>query len=303
MIENSQENNKSKRSLTFVAQNLSNSSRRDSIDLFVESDYSNVQQRRKIESKDYNRESLDLFDESYEHTKISISVNVGHKDSSGNISNKSVSDTLLAELINIKTPKETEDLLDCNNGGESILELSQRDFGTRKRKRDEDPQIEKETLINNFLEPQLKQKKFDEITSTLSKTRSGDMFEGTMFPDSLIIDTQLEQLLNNNEKTNSTYNVISKEMSESIMQVSFKNSFNLITNTIICPDKSNIIETTCKDLVISDSEDMIAGSQDTMSSGASPRKYVFLLFIYSKNYIREAEMIRKTCLGNLLSLL
>jgi len=271
VIETSQENNKSmKSSVNDSIQNLSSSSRKDSIDLFPESDCVNTE-------KNYKRESLDLFEGSFEYTNFSISVHVSEKNNSDNLSNKSISDSYLAELISIKTPKEPEEKWDCNIGGESILELTQRDFGSKKRKREEDPQTEKD--FHNFLEPQLKLKKINDPSTSYSKpAKNCDLFEGTMFPDSIRIDTQLDQLLNSNVKTNLTENSISAEMSKSIMELAFQNSFNSMSNTIISPKKCNIINMTCKDLVISDSEDMIAGSQDTTSSGPSPHKYVLVKF-------------------------
>lgn len=282
VIETSQESNLSKKSFVNVSiQSESNSSRRDSIDLFAETDL-NVEQV-EVQSKDYKRESLDLFEGSFENSKFSITVNVSKKSDLDNSSNKSISDSYLAELISIKTPKEPEEKWDCNVGGESILEMSQRDFGTNKRKRESSCFENDSCLLNNFVEPLPKYKKIDEpSTSTYNKSAdSCDLFENTMFPDSIRIDTQLERLLNNNGKSNATLNSVTTGMSESIMQLAFQNSFNLMSNTIITSKKRDVIDMTCKDLVISDSEDMIAGSQDTTSSGPSPRKYVYLLFFFS----------------------
>lgn len=282
MVENSQESNKSMKSLVNISvENVSNSSRRDSIDLFVECNGVNVEKQEEVKNKDYKRESLDLFEGSFEQSKFTITVNVTHGSNPDNFSNKSVSDSYFGELINIKTPKEPEEKWDCNIGGESILEMTQRDFGTRKRKREDESAVEKHTLLNNFLEPQPKYKKTEESISSNNKaTESNDMFEGTMFPGSLIVDTQLDKLLNSNGKSNATLKMISEEMSDSVMKLAFQNSFNLLTNTIICPNNSNAADIPCKDLVISDSEDMIAGSQDTMSSGPSPHKYVLVLLIH-----------------------
>lgn len=278
VIETSQESNKSIKSLVNDSvQNVSNSSRRYSSDLFAESDCLNNEQIED-QNKDYKRESLDLFEGSFEHTKFSIIVNVSQKSNLDNLSNKSISDSYLAELINIKTPKEPEEKWDCNIGGESILEISQRDYGSKKRKR-EDSQTEEDNS-HSFLEPQPKYKKVQNPTTSYSiSAESCDMFEGTMFPDSIRIDTQLDKLLNSNGKGNETYSV-SAEMSNSVMQVAFQNSFNSMSNTIISPKKCITIDMTCKDLVISDSEDMIAGSQDTASSGPSPRKYVHYIFFW-----------------------
>lgn len=279
VIETSQESNLSEKSLINVSvQSGSNPSRRDSIDLFAEIDL-NLEQV-EVQSKGYKRESLDLFEGSFENSKFSITVNVSKKSDLDNSSNNSISDSYLAELMSIKTPKEPEEKWDCNIGGESILEMSQRDLGTNKRKR-EDSCFEKDSLHNNFVEPLPKCKKIDEpSTSTYNKPAdSCDLFENTMFPDSIRIDTQLERLLNNNGKSNATLNSVTSGMSESIMQLAFQNSFNLMSNTIITSKKCDVVDMTCKDLVISDSEDMIAGSQDTTSSGPSPRKYVLLLFI------------------------
>lgn len=276
VIENSQESNKSMKSLVNVSvQNLSNSSK--SVELFAESDCE-IAKTEEVTNKDYKRESLDLFEGSFEQTKFSITVNVSQKYNSDNLSNKSISDSYLAELINIKTPKELEEKWDCNNGGEIILEMSQRDFGSKKRKREEDYQTEKGCLNDIFIEPRPKYKKIDEpSTSRCKPPEISNSFESTMFPDSIRIDTQLEQLLNGNGKTNTTLNIISKEMSESVMQLAFQDSFNSMSNTIISPKKSNVVVMTCKDLTISDTEDMIAGSQDTSSSGPSPHKYDCLL--------------------------
>lgn len=279
VIENSQESNKSMKYLVNVsASNLSNSSK--SVELFAESDCPNSK-TEEVTTKDYKRESLDLFEGSFEHTKYSITVvNVSQKYNSDNLSNKSISDSYLAELINIKTPKELEEKWDCNIGGEIILEMSQRVIGSKKRKREEDSETEKDSLNDIFLEPRPKYKKFDEPSTSRCKTpESCDLFESTMFPDSIRIDTQLDKLLNANCKTNVTLNTTSTEMSESVMQLAFQNSFNSMSNTIISPKQNNIVVMTCKDLVISDSEDMIAGSQDTTSSGPSPRKYDFIHFI------------------------
>jgi len=279
VIEMSQENNKSMIPMVNdTIQNLSSSSRKDSIDLFSESDGENIE-------KNYNRKSLDLFEGSFDHTKFSITVNVSGKINSDNLSNKSISDSYLAELINIKTPKEPEEKWDCNIGGESILELTQKNVESKKRKREDSPQLN-ENDIHNFLEPQLKLRKIDEPSTSYNSKPvenviaegDNDLFEGTMFPDSIRIDTQLDQLLNSNEKTNVTINSISTEMSKSVMQLAFQNSFNSMSNTIISPKKCIIDNMTCKDLVISDSEDMIAGSQDTVSSGPSPRKYALIIF-------------------------
>lgn len=278
VIETSQESNKSVKSLVNVTiQNVSNSSRRDSVELFSESVCIN---NEVIGVKDYKRESLDLFEGSFEKTKFSITVNVNQKNNFDNLSEKSITDSYLAELINIKTPKEPEEKWDCNIGGESILEMSQRDFGSKKRKREENSSSEKNDVHNTLVEPQPKYKKIKEAsTSHIKSTENFDLFEDTMFPDSIRIDTQLDRLLNNNEKSNVTVNTISAGMSESVMQLAFQNSFNSMANTIICPQKSKVVDMTCKDLVISDSEDLIAGSQDTTSSGPSPRKYVFILII------------------------
>lgn len=278
IVQTSQESNKSIQFLVNVSvQRESSLSRRDSIDLFAESD-SNVEQV-EVQNKDYKRESLDLFEGSFENSKFSITVDCSKKSDQDNLSNKSISDSYFAELISIKTPKEPEEKWDCNLGGESILEMSQRDLGPNKRKR-EDSCSDKVNLHNNFVEPLPKYKKIDEpSTSTYNKpAESCDLFENTMFPDSIRIDTQLEQLLNSNGKSNATLNSVSTEMSESVMQLVFQNSFNLMSNTIITSKKCDVVDMTCKDLVISDSEDMIAGSQDTTSSGPSPRKYVILNF-------------------------
>lgn len=186
--------------------------------------------------------------------------------------------------MNIKTPKESEEKWDCNIGGESILEMSQKVYGSNKRKR-EDFISEKDGLLDSFVEPQPKYKKMcNPSTSNNQLVESCDLFESTMFPDSIKIDTQLDQLLNSNDKSNVTLNTVATEMSESVMQQAFQNSFNLMSNTIIIPKVSHIVDITCKDLIISDSEDMIAASQDTTSSGPSPRKYVLLLFICFYNY-------------------
>ncbi|KAE9543083.1 hypothetical protein AGLY_002994 [Aphis glycines] len=267
VIENSQESDKSVKSLVNVSvQNLSNSSK--SVELFAEIDCANTK-TEEVTNKDYKRESLDLFEGSFEHTKFSITVNVSQKYNSDNLSSKSISDSYLTELININIPKELEEKWDCNNGGEIILEMSQRDVGSKKRKREEDSQ----TKNDIFIEPQPKYKKIEEPSTSCSKPpETSNFFESTMFPDSIRIDTQLDQLLNSNGKTDTTLNVISKEMSESVMQLAFQNSFNSMSNTIISPKKNNVVAMTCKDLTISDSEDMIAGSQDTSSSGPSPRK-------------------------------
>lgn len=279
VIETSQESNKSIKSLVNVSiQNVSNLSRRDSVDLFSESDCANNEQieDQNDQNKDYKRESLDLFEGSFEHTKFSIIVNVDQKSNSENLSDKSISDSYLAELINIKIPKELEEKWDCNIGGESILEISQRDYGSKKRKR-ENSQT-KEDNSHSFLEPQPKYKKIENPSTSYNKSaKSCDMFEGTMFPDSIKIDTQLDKLLNSIGKGNETFSV-SAEMNNSVIQVAFQNSFNSMSNTIISPKKCNVIDMTCKDLVISDSEDMIAGSQDTVSSGPSPRKYVHYIY-------------------------
>lgn len=227
---------------------------------------------------------MDLFEGSFEHTKFSITVNVSQKNDSDNLTNKSISDSYLTDLMNIKTPKEPEETWDCNIGGESILEMSQKVFGSNKRKR-EDSSFEKNGSINSFVEPRPKCKKMcDPSTSNNEPAESCDLFEGTMFPDSIKIDTQLDQLLNSNGKSNVTVDTAAAGMSESVMQQAFQYSFNSMSNTIITPKVSHIVDITCKDLIISDSEDMIAGSQDTMSSGPSPRKYVFILFICFNNY-------------------
>lgn len=283
VIETSQESNKSKKSLENVCvQNCSNTSRKD-IDLFTDYDCVNLKQVETLD-KDYKRESLDLFEGSFEHTKFSITVNVTQNNNLDNLSNQSISDSYLADLVNIKTPKDPDVKWDCNVGGESILELSQRDFGSNKRKREEDSSTEKQNLHDHFLEPQPKYKKIEEpSTSHRKSTDSCDLFEGTMFPESMRIDTQLDQLLNSNvcnSKSNVTLNTISSAgMSESVMQRAFQNSFDSMSNTIVCPKKCDVVDMTCKDLVISDSEDMIAGSQDTTSSGPSPRKYIFIFII------------------------
>jgi len=270
VVENSQDINKSMTSLV----HLSNSSK--SAELFPESDCANTK-IEEMANKDYKRESLDLFEGSFEHTKFSITVNVSQKSNSDNLSNKSITDSYLAELININTPIEIEDKWDCNIGGEIILEMSQRDLVSKKRKR-EDFQTENENLNDIFIEPQPKYKKTQEPSTNLSKPlETCNSFENTMFPDSIRIDTQLDQLLNSNGKTNTT--ILSTGMSESVMQLAFQNSFNSMSNTIISPKKSNVVVMTCKDLAISDSEDMIAGSQDTTSSGPSPRKYDFYYYI------------------------
>lgn len=283
VIETSQESNKSVSYLVNnTVQNLSNSSRRNSVELFAESDCVNVEQNEQVLNKNYKRESLDLFEGSFEHTKFSITVNVTQKITSDNLSNKSISDSYLNELINIKTPKEPEEKWDCNIGGESILEMTQRDFGSNKRKREDDFQYNNDGLRNNnFLEPQPKHKKLQDSSTSYSKpVERCDLLEGTMFPDSIRVDTQLDRLLNTNGKSNITENTIFDGMSKSVMQLAFQNTFNSMSNTIISPKKKcNFVEMTCKDLVISDSEDMIAGSQDTTSSGPSPRKYVFVVFI------------------------
>lgn len=269
VIETSQENNEPVKPLVNdTIQNLSSSSRKDSIDLFSELDSVDIE-------KNYKRESIDLFEGSFENAKFSITVNVSQNNNSDNLS---VSDLYLAELISNKTSKEPEEKWDCNIGGESILELTQRDFGSKKRKREEDPQAEKDNF-HNFLEPQLKLKKCDDPSTSYSKP--ADLFEDTMFPDSIRIDTQLDQLLNGNIKTNVTVHSISTEMSKSVMQVAFHNSSSSMSNTIVSPKKCNNVNMTCEDLVISDSEDMIAASQDTTSSGPSPRKYAFVIFYSS----------------------
>lgn len=278
IIENSQESNKSMKSLVNVSvQNVSNSSNSSkSVELFAESDCENAK-TEEVTNKDYKRESLDLFEGSFEHTKFSITVNVSQKYNSDNLNNKSISDSYLAELVNIKTPKELEEKWDCNIGGEIILEMSQRDFGSIKRKREEDYQTKKDCLNDICIEPQPKYKKIDEpSTSRCKPPEISNSLESTMFPDSIRIDTQLDQLLNGNGKTNTTLN-ISKEISESVMQLAFQDSFNCMSNTIISPKKSNDVVMTCKDLTISDTEDMIAGSQDTSSSGPSPHKYDYVL--------------------------
>lgn len=279
VIENSQESDKSVKSLVNVSvQNLSNSSK--SVELFAETDCANTK-TEEVTNKDYKRESLDLFEGSFEHTKFSITVNVSQKYNSDNLSSKSISDSYLTELININIPKELEEKWDCNNGGEIILEMSQRDVGSKKRKREEDSQTKNDSLNDIFIEPQPKYKKIEEPSTSCSKPpETSNFFESTMFPDSIRIDTQLDQLLNSNGKTDTTLNVISKEMSESVMQLAFQNSFNSMSNTIISPKKNNVVAMTCKDLTISDSEDMIAGSQDTSSSGPSPRKYDFFIVTY-----------------------
>lgn len=279
VIENSQESNKSVKSLVNVSvQNLSNSSK--SVELFAKADCANIK-TEEVTNKDYKRESLDLFEGSFEHTKFSITVNVSQKYNSDNLSNKSISDSYLTELININIPKELEEKWDCNNGGEIILEMSQRDVGSKKRKREEDSPTKNDSLNDIFIEPKQKYKKIEEPSTSYYKPReTSNFFESTMFPDSIRIDTQLDQLLNSNGKTDTTLNVISKEMSESVMQLAFQNSFNSMSNTIISPKKNNVVAMTCKDLTISDSEDMIAGSQDTSSSGPSPRKYDFFIVTY-----------------------
>jgi len=277
IIENSQESNKSIKSLVNVSvQNVSNSPR--SVELFDEFDCAN-DKTEEVTNKDYKRESLDLFEGSFEHTKFSITVNVSQKYNSDNLSDKSISESYLAELMNIKTPKELEEKWDCNIGGEIILEMSQRDFGSKKRKREEEAQTENNCLNDIFIEPRPKCKKIEESSTSCSKPEINNSFESTMFPDSIRIDTQLDQLLNGSCKTNTNLNIVSTEMSESVMQMAFQNSFNSMSNTIISPKKSNVAMT-CKDLVISDSEDMIAGSQDTSSSGPSPRKYDNVLATY-----------------------
>ncbi|XP_025201896.1 DNA polymerase theta isoform X2 [Melanaphis sacchari] len=269
VIENSQESNNSAKSLVNVSiQNLSNSSKSD--ELFGESD-SVIIKTEEVTNKDYKRESLDLFEGSFEHTKFSITVNVCQNYNSDNLSNKSISDSYLAELI--KIPKELEEKWDCNIGGEIILEMSQRDVGSKKRKREEDSQTDNGSLSDIFIEPLPKLKKIEEPSTSCSKIpETSNYFESTMFPDSLRIDTQLDQLLNSNGKMNTTLNKISTEMSKTVIQRAFQNSFNSMSNTIISPKKSNDVIMTCNDLTISDSEDMIAGSQDTSSSGPSPRK-------------------------------
>jgi len=273
VIENSQESNKPVKSVVNVSvQNLSNSS---SVELFAEIDCADTK-TEEVTNKDYKRESMDLFEGSFENTKFSITVNVSQKYNSDNLSNKSISDSYLTELINFKIPTEPEEKWDCNIGGEIILEMSQRDVGSKKRKRDEDSQNENDSLSDIFIEPQPKNKKIEEPSTSYSRPpEKSNLFESTMFPDSIRIDTQLDQLLNNNGKTNTTLNIISTEMSESVMQLAFQNTFNSMSNTIISPKKTNFAVMTCKDLTISDSEDMIAGSQDTTSSGPSPRKYDF----------------------------
>lgn len=266
--------------MKYVVNNVhsSNSSRRDSVELFSESECDKIEQV-EIQNKDYKRESLDLFEGSFEKSKFSITVHVSQHSNPDSFSNKSISDSYLTELANIKTPKEPEEKWDCNIGGESILEMSQRDIGSKKRKREDDSPTDKDNLCVTFLEPQPKYKKMEPSTSKAIK--SCDLFESTMFPDSIRIDTQLEQLLNSNDKSNVNLNAISAGMSDSVMQLAFQNTFNSMSNTIIFPKNCNIVNDTCKDLVISDSEDMIAGSQDTTSSGPSPRKYVtFTFFVF-----------------------
>lgn len=288
VIETSQEYNKSLESLVNVPnQYTSHSLRADSVDLFSKSDIVNNDQVEEL-GKDYKRESLDLFEGSFEQTEFSITVNV----CSNKRINNSISDSYLAELINIKTPKEPEEKWDCNNGGEGILEMTQRDFGSKKRKREEDLQIEKDNLHYNLSEPRPKYKKMNEPSynkpsTSYSKPENCDLFEGTMFPESLRINTQLDQLLNGNNKSNIINNKEFTGISESIMQIAFQNTFNSMSNTIISPKKCNV-DTTCNDLSISDSEDMIAGSQETTSSGPSPCKYVLILLnkivTYKNNY-------------------
>lgn len=280
VIETNQENNESLEPLVNDAnQYTSHSSKGESVDLFPKSDCVNNEQIEVL-SKDYKRESLDLFEGSFEQTKFSITVNVSSNKPCNNSS-----DLYLADFMNIKTPKEPEEKWDCNNGGEGILEMTQRDFGSKKRKREIDLEIE----TDNLLEPLPKYKKNDELSyckpstsyckpsTSYSKLKHCDLIEDTMFPESLTIDTQLDQLLNGNTKSNITNNLVSMGISESIMQIAFQNTFNSMSNTIIAPKKCNVVDTICKDLIISDSEDMIAGSQETTSSGPSPRKYVLIL--------------------------
>lgn len=284
VIETSQESNKSKKSLENVSvQNLSNTPRKDN-DLITEFDCVNHEQVQML-NKDYKRESLDLFEGSFEHTKYSITVNVTQNNNLDNHSNQSISDSYLVDLMNIKTPIDPDVKWDCNIGGESILELTQRDFEPNKRKREEDSQTEKHNLHDKFLEPPQKYKKIEDPSTSYSKpTDSCDLFEGTMFPESMRINTQLDKLLNSNvcnSKLNMTLNTMSSAgMSESVMQQAFQNSFDSMSNTIVCPKKCDVVDMTCKDLIISDSEDMIAGSQDTTSSGPSPRKYIFIFIIF-----------------------
>lgn len=278
VIETSQESNPSIKNLVnSTVHNLSNSSKRDSVELFAESECAEVEQL-EIQSKDYKRESLDLFEGSFEKSKFSITVSVSQQSNPDSFSNKSITDSYQNELASIKTPKEPEEKWDCNIGGESILEMSQRDIGSKKRKREDDFSTEKDNSHVTFLEPQPKYKKME--SSSSKAIESYDNFENTMFPDSIRIDTQLEQLLNSNDKSNINSSAISAGMSDSVMQLAFQNTFNSMSNTIISPKKCNIVNDTCKDLVISDSEDMIAGSQDTTSSGPSPRKYVNFILSY-----------------------
>ncbi|XP_050523380.1 DNA polymerase theta [Daktulosphaira vitifoliae] len=320
VIENSQESEKFNDQNSFHSPpSLSKSS----VELFPETNSIVNIQHEEIKSKDYKRESLDLFDGSFEHTKFSLTVHASQKDNQINCE-KSIGNYYHTELVYIKTPKEHEEIWDCNIGGESILELSQKDIGSRKRKREEHDIVSNE-VDKNLIEQPSKYKKVEEISP-----KSCNMFESTMFPDSLIIDTQLDMLINYDDKKNNNIPVVSnsidtqanslnnksknmfiknEEMSESLLNAAFQSSFNITTNvvtntdktkqinvnkeealsesimkeafqnsfssmanTIICPDKTKIINGTCNDLVISDSEDMIAGSQDTVSSGPSPRK-------------------------------
>ncbi|XP_050442500.1 DNA polymerase theta [Adelges cooleyi] len=366
IIENSQEIKESSVHLSNEDAQVFNVSRK-SVELFTETEIINNEQQ-EIKSKDYKRESLDLFDGSFEQTKISITV-IGQNKSLSH-SEKLIANSYRTELVYIKTPQEHEENWDCNIGGESILELSQRDVGSRKRKREDCPQ-------ENGIVEEHHQKKCKKVEET--SPESCDMFESTMFPDSLIINTQLDKLINkidtkdvtvtaksielsdslirvafqnsfnsmtsttnNNHKetvdkneaisesllnaafqnsfdsmafntvqnnntiiNNKMLNSFKEEMSDSVMksvfqnsfnsmanpiqgnnvanktfyvkkdemsQSVFKNSFSCMANTIICPNKAKVVDMTCDDLVISDSEDMIAGSQDTVSSGPSPRK-------------------------------
>ncbi|XP_025417440.1 DNA polymerase theta-like isoform X2 [Sipha flava] len=270
VIETSQDSNTSiKHLVNNTVHNLSNSSRRDSVELFAESECADIEQL-EIQSKDYKRESLDLFEGSFEKSKFSITVSACQQSNLDSFSYKSISDSFQNELASIKTPKVLEEKWDCNIGGESILEMSQRDIGSKKRKREDDSSTEKDNLRVTFLEPQLKYKKIEPSTS--KTIENCDIFESTMFPDSIRINTQLEQLLNSNDKLNVNSSVISIGMSDSVMQLAFQNTFESMSNTIISSKKCNIVNDTCKHLVISDSEDMIAGSQDTTSSGPSPHK-------------------------------
>lgn len=256
--------------------NSSNSSKRNSIELFAESEFVEIEQV-EVQCKNYKRESLDLFEGSFEKSKFSITVNVCQQSNPDSFTNKSITNSSLTELANINTPKEPEEKWDCNIGGESILEMSQRDIGSKKRKREEDSQTEKDNLGVTFLEPQPKYQKMEPSTSKI--IASYDLFESTMFPDSIRIDTQLEKLLNSNDKSIVNMNAISAGISDSVMQLAFQNTFNSMSNTIISPKKCNIVNDICNDLIISDSEDMIAGSQDTTSSGPSPRKYANFTFL------------------------